>query len=126
MEPSLSPKLAPYLPVQDARGLIRFLEEGLGGKVTFEQAGPDRRLVHAEVRVAGGLVMLADAPTGRSPFPAMSHLYAEDADAAYARAIKLGASSVQSPADSPDGNRRGGVRDSWGNEWWFSHVLKLR
>ena len=52
MEPSLSPKLAPYLAVPDARGLIRFLEQALGGKVTFEAAGPDGRLVNAEVRIA--------------------------------------------------------------------------
>ncbi|MFZ0890789.1 MAG: VOC family protein [Thermoplasmata archaeon] len=124
MKPSLSPKLAPYLAVQDARGLIHFLEQGLGGKVTFEETAPDGRLAHVEVRIADGLVMLADAPAGRPPFPAMLHLYVDHADAACARTIKFGATSVRPPADSPDGNRRGGVRDKWGNEWWFSHVLK--
>jgi PhnB protein len=124
MEPSLSPKLAPYLAVENARGLMHFLEQGLGGKVTFEHAEADGRLMHAEVRIADSLVMLADAPAGRPPFPAMLHLYVDDADAAHARAIKFGATSVRPPEDTPDGNRRGGVRDQWGNEWWFSHVLK--
>jgi PhnB protein len=124
MEASLTPKLAPYLAVQDARGLVRFLEQALGGQMTFEEVEPGGRLAHAEVRIADGLVMLADTPAGRPTFPAMLHLYVKDADAAYARALKFGATSVRPPADSPDGNRRGGVRDAWGNEWWFSHVLK--
>jgi PhnB protein len=126
MEPSRTPKLAPYLAVDDARGLIRFLEKALDAKVTFEEAESSGRLVHAEVRIADGLVMLADTPPGRPPFPAMLHLYVTDSDIAYDRALTAGASSVRPPTDSPGGTRRGGVKDAWGNEWWFSHVLKTR
>ena len=63
--------------------------------------------------------MIADAPAGRAPFPAMIHLYVPDADVAHRRAIRAGAVSVREPSDASDG-RRGGVRDAWGNEWWFT------
>jgi PhnB protein len=120
MEPTRSPRLAPYLAVRDARGLLAFLERALEGRTTFELARPDGALMHAEVRIADSVVMVGDAPPGRRPFPGMVHVYVPDADAAYERALKAGASSVQPPASSPDGDRRGGVLDAWGNEWWFT------
>ncbi|MGA2663684.1 MAG: VOC family protein [Nitrososphaerales archaeon] len=120
MEPTRSPKLAPYLVVKDAPGFVRFLERALGGRLTFEVRGDDGRLHHAEVRIADSIVMLADPPPGRAPFPAMLHLYVPDVDASYGLALKGGASSISPPTDAPDGDRRGGVRDPWGNEWWFT------
>jgi len=120
MEPTLTPKLAPYLVVNDARGLSQFLETALGGRTTYEQVAPDGRRVHVEVRVADGLVMMGDAPPGHPPFPAMIHLYVEDATKSYERALAAGATSVRVPERSPDGLVRGGVSDRWGNQWWFS------
>jgi PhnB protein len=124
MEPTMTPKLAPYLAVNDAGGLISFLQKGLGGVLSYEEKEPSGKYVHAEVRIADGVVMLADTPPGRPTFPAMVHLYVDDADRAHSRALGAGATNVRSPTDSGDGNRRGGVRDAWGNEWWFSHVRK--
>lgn len=120
MEPNLSPKLAPYIVAKDARGLIRFIERALGGRLSFEVSGPDGGLAHAEVTIEDGFVMIGEGPPGSSPFPAMLHLYVKDADAAYHRALGAGATSVREPVTSGDGLKRGGVRDSWGNEWWFS------
>jgi PhnB protein len=124
MEPTLCPKLAPYLVAGDARRLIRFIEQAIGGRLSYEVAGPDGRLVHAEVRIADGLLMIGEKPPDRDPFPAMLHLYVQDSGAAYQRAIEAGASGIREPADAGDGLRRGGVRDSWGNEWWFSSPAK--
>ncbi|HEV2450028.1 MAG TPA: VOC family protein [Thermoplasmata archaeon] len=120
MEATRTPRLAPYLVVPNARELVRFVEQALGGTLSFEMEGSEGRLEHGELRIADSLVMVADAPPGRAPFPAMLHLYVSDAQASYRRAIAGGATSVREPAMAPDGHLRGGVRDSWGNEWWFS------
>ena len=119
MEPQTKPKLAPYLVVRDAAGLGRFIQNGIGGKPGFEERDEEGRVNHLELKVADSLVMLAEMPEGRTPFPAMIHLYVADADAAYERALKAGATSVRAPTEAGDG-RRGGVRDAWGNEWWFT------
>jgi PhnB protein len=124
MEPTLSPKLAPYLVAEDARGLLRFIELAIGGKLSFELSGPDGQLVHAEVRIADGLVMVGEKPSGQSAFPAMLHLYVDDCDAACRKAIDAGATMVREPGDSGDGLRRGGVRDRWENQWWFSSPVR--
>jgi len=44
--------------------------------------------------------MLADAPATRPPMPCMLHLYVDDADATYRRALDAGATSVEPPAIS--------------------------
>jgi PhnB protein len=120
MEPATTPKLAPYLVARNAAGLAQFIEKGIGGKAGFEQLDEDGKINHMEFRIADSVVMLADVPEDRSPFPAMIHLYVDDADVAFGRALKAGATSVREPTDAGDG-RRGGVRDAWGNEWWFTH-----
>jgi len=122
MEAARSPRLAPYLVVNDARGLVKFIEGTLDGKLGYHHDRPDGTLMHAEVRIADSLVMVADSPSGRDVFPAMIHLYVTDADASFERALKAGASEVQKPATAPDGDRRGGVQDKWGNQWWFTSL----
>jgi len=122
MEPLRTPKLAPYLVVQNAAGLARFIEEGIGGTAGFQERDKEGKFNHLEFRVADSVVMIADTPTGRAPFPSMIHLYVTDAEATYRRAIRAGATSLREPGIAADG-RRGGVRDAWGNEWWFTRPL---
>ena len=43
------------------------------------------------------------------------YLYVDDADATYGRAIDAGVKSLEAPVDTPYGDRRGMVEDSWGN-----------
>ncbi len=121
MDPFRTPKLAPYLLVENAAKLSQFIQSALGGTVGFHQLDSSGRVNHLELRVADSVVMIADTPKGRSHFPAMLHLYVPNADEAYQRALRAGAVSVREPGDAPDG-RRGGVRDPWGNEWWFTSL----
>lgn len=123
MEPITTPKLAPYLLVRNAAALGHFIQDGIGGTPGFQVLDKEGKVNHLELRIDDSLVMVAETPHGRSSFPAMLHLYVPDADAAYERAIAAGATSVRAPTDAEDG-RRGGVRDSWGNEWWFTRPHK--
>jgi PhnB protein len=53
----------------------------------------------------------------------MIHLYVQDVDATYERALDAGATSVRDVEDQFYGDRSGGVRDPGGNVWWIStHV----
>jgi uncharacterized glyoxalase superfamily protein PhnB len=53
----------------------------------------------------------------------MLHLYLEDTDATYQRALAAGANSLQEPENQFYGDRTAGVQDSFGNQWWFAtHV----
>lgn len=50
----------------------------------------------------------------------MVYVYVPDVDATYAKALAAGATSVQPPADQFYGDRSGGVKDAWGNQWWVA------
>jgi len=83
-------------------------------------AAPGGRIGHAEMRIGDSLVMLADSHGEREPLRMMLHVYVDDADAVYQRALAAGAASVQTPDDQFYGDRSGGVKDSFGNLWWIA------
>jgi len=60
--------------------------------------------------------MISDAGV-RDATPAFLYVYVDDADAVCRRAIQAGATSIEEPADTPYGDRRGMVADGWGNAW---------
>ena len=67
--------------------------------------------------------MIADADERNNAMPAMIHLYLEDVDSVYRRALDAGGTSIQEPKDQFYGDRNAGVQDSAGNKWYISkHV----
>jgi uncharacterized glyoxalase superfamily protein PhnB len=112
--------VAPYLIVDGAAKTIEFLSRIFGAKELRRFAGPDGRLMHAEVRIDDTVVMLADGAAGWPPIPSHVHIYVADVDAIYKRALEAGATSVQAPVKKDDPDKRGGVKDSGGTTWWIA------
>jgi uncharacterized glyoxalase superfamily protein PhnB len=52
--------------------------------------------------------------------PMALHVYVEDTDAVYQRALVGGAVSIQPPADQVYGERSGSVKDLAGNHWYIA------
>jgi len=46
-----------------------------------------------------------------------------DAPAVYAQALRVGATSIETPQDKPYGDRAAGVKDAWGNSWFIATHL---
>jgi len=109
--------LSPYLLVEDAEGLLSFVsivfDTGVRRRMTGELGG-----LHAEVDIGDSVLMVGEGPGGA--FPAMLHVYVEDADAFYARALAEGATSAAEPHDTSFGDHRGAFDDRWGNQWWVA------
>lgn len=115
--------ITPYLVVEGADALIGFLREAFGGEELHRMERPEGGILHAEVRIGDSRVMLADATAEWPVQPSLLHLYVEDVDATFARALQAGATSVMEPANQFYGDRHGGVKDGAGNQWWIStHV----
>jgi PhnB protein len=55
--------------------------------------------------------------------PASCYLYVENADAAMAKAMAAGGTSIMDVANMPYDDRQGGLQDPWGNPWWISERL---
>ena len=84
-----------FILVQGADKLIGFVKKAFDAKETERYLMPDGSIGHAEVRIGDSLIMISDAQ-GEEYKPMVSgiHLYVEDCDAIYKRALEAGASSI--------------------------------
>jgi PhnB protein len=112
--------VTPYLMVQGAAELIDFLTQAFGARETLRMPRPDGTIGHAEVMIGDSVVMMGDVVAGSQTMPGAIHLYVDDADAAYARAMGAGATSLREPTDEFYGDRMAGVKDPVGNQWWIA------
>lgn len=115
--------VTPYLLTGDADGLIRFLERAFGATLLGRHDGPDGRMMHASLQLGSSRLMMGQSNDDWPARSAMLHLYVEDVDALFRRAVEAGARVVREPEDMFYGDRSGGVDDPYGNQWWIStHV----
>ena len=118
-KPDGYPCVAPYLMVDGAERTIDFLRSAFAAELIrrFPDRGP---VMHAEVRIADTVVMLADASEEWPALPAYVHVYVPDVDATYDAAMAAGAESVQKPVKKEDADKRAGVKDAGGTTWWIA------
>jgi uncharacterized glyoxalase superfamily protein PhnB len=115
--------VTPYLMVEEASKLIDFLKQAFEAEEIYRQNMPDGTVMHAQVRIGDSMLMMSDATSQHKPMPSMIYLYVEDVDAVYNRALKAGATSLRKPTDEFYGDRSGGVKDQFGNQWWIgTHI----
>lgn len=97
------------------------LVEGAFGAVAIERHTFGPKSFHIAARVADSVIILETGdPPHESGRPGSIYVYVPDADAAYRRALALGATSLSEPQDKPYQERQAGVRDSFGNVWWIA------
>jgi uncharacterized glyoxalase superfamily protein PhnB len=102
--------ITPRSVTRDVRGLAGFI------KAVFEAAGEDRIGAPTELKIGDSIVKISGEGE-REAMPAFLYVYVTDADETYRRAIALGARSIEEPRNTPYGDRRAMVQDSWGNKW---------
>ncbi len=113
--------VTPYLMVREADKLVDFVRQAFGGVETYRTTGSAGG-THVEIRVGDSMVMIGGASTGE-PMPAAIYLYMNNIDEVYRKALQAGATSILEPSDQPDGERRAGVKDAFGNQWYIGAPL---
>src|SRR2546421_3512202 len=97
--------VTPYLVNQGAEQVMKFAENAFGARERMRLPGPKGTIGHAEIEIGDSLIMIADADERNNAMPAMIHLYLEEVDAVYQRALDAGATSIQEPKDQFYGDR---------------------
>ncbi|MEO7917416.1 MAG: VOC family protein [Dokdonella sp.] len=113
-----------YLTVDNAAKAIDFYTEAFGATELFRLPMGDM-IGHAEVTIGDTHIMLSDefpemnikGPTARGGPTAAFMIYVEDADAAFAKAIKAGAKQDRAVENQFWGDRMGSVFDPFGHKW---------
>lgn len=110
----------PYILVPDPARVIDFLARSFGATEKERHADESGAIRHAEVKLGDSAIMIGGARGEWAAMPCMLYVYVEDTDAAYARALEAGATSMMAPADQYYGDRNAGVKDADGNLWWIA------
>ncbi len=116
--------VTPYLAVRDAAKALDFYTKALGAKerFRFEHGG---KIGHAEFQIGDSIVMLSDewpegghlSPQSLGGTPASLHIYVDDVDNAFKRAIDAGAKEERAVQDQFYGDRSGTFLDPFGHRW---------
>lgn len=128
--------LVPHLVVEGAASAIEFYKKAFGAEEVMRMPHEDgKRLMHAELKVAGDTLYLCDDfpefcggkkrnPKALGGTPCTIHQYVASADDAISRAQQAGATVTMPASDMFWGDRYGQVQDPYGHTWSFATPLK--
>jgi uncharacterized glyoxalase superfamily protein PhnB len=118
--------VTPHLVCKDAEKAIEFYKKAFGAEERFRLNTPDKKKVlHASLSIGNSAIMLADefpdwgsvGPETLKGTPVVIHLYVEDADSVFDRAVKAGAAVTMPLQDMFWGDKYGQLRDPFGHSW---------
>ena len=117
--------VTPYLTIKGAGAAIDFYKKAFGAEEAFRMNTPDGKVMHAEIRIGGAVIMLHDempewkalSPQTIGDSASSIMLYVNDVDAVMKRALDAGATQIMEAADQFYGDRCGGVKDPFGHKW---------
>lgn len=113
--------ITPYIIIERASEFIDFLKAAFGAEERVRVPLPDGKIMHAQLGLGNGAVEVADANDQYPSAPTDIHLYVDDADATFDRALAAGATSIYKPTDEhPSGDRWGAAKDQFGNRWYIA------
>ena len=117
--------ITPALVIRNASAAIEFYKKVFGATEKGGRAlGPNGKVVHAELRIGDSIIFLNDTMGPASEFgperkihPLQLHLYVENADTIFDRAVKAGARVTEPLQNMFWGDRYGKIVDPDGHTW---------
>lgn len=114
--------ITPYLAVREVMELIDFLKQAFDAEGAVYGIGSEGGL-HSEYKIGDSYVMIGGGSNwrGETKLTAL-HVYVDDVDTSYRRAIAAGARAMSDPIEA-HGERVASVQDVAGNEWYLAKRL---
>ena len=114
-----------HITVKDAARAIEFYQRAFGATELSRHAMPDGSIMHAAVKIGGGVVFLNDefkemgsvSPQSLGGTPVSLMLYVPDVDATVQKAVAAGAEIKMPVGDQFWGDRYGMIADPFGHLW---------
>ncbi len=118
----------PYICCKGCAEAIEFYKKAFGAVELVRMARPDGVIGHAEIKIGGAIVMMADeypdmhfvSPKTLGGSPVSIYIYVEDVDALAKRAIGAGVKVIKPLQDQFYGDRSVGFEDPFGHKWGFA------
>ena len=124
--PKGHPRISAYMCFSDAPAAIEFYKKAFGAEEIKRLPGPDgKSLIHAELKIGNSRLLLVDefpemdcrGPKSVGGSPVSIHMFVDDADAAFDKALAAGAEVRMPLADQFWGDRYGVLTDPFGHIW---------
>ncbi len=117
--------VTPQLVCAGAADAIEFYKTAFDATESGRFPGPEGKIMHAMIHIGDSPVMLVDempehhslGPTALNGTPVTLHLYVDDVDAVFKRAVDAGAKVTMPLDDMFWGDRYGQLEDPWGHRW---------
>jgi PhnB protein len=123
--------ITPYLICDGAAQAIEYYKKAFGAVETVRMAGPNGKVMHAEIKIGDSFIMLADenpemgarSPKSYGGSPIAVLLYVENVDAVVGQAVSVGGKITRPLKDEFYGDRTATVVDPFGHTWYIhTHV----
>jgi PhnB protein len=124
--------LTPHLTVRNAEQALEFYKKAFGAEVLHLAHMPDGKVMHASLSIGDSMLMLNDefpdhealSPLSTGGSAVTIHIYTDNVDAAFNRAVSAGAQVKMPLADQFWGDRYGVVTDPFGHKWSLGAHIK--
>jgi len=124
--------ITPHLVVRGVAAAVAWYTAAFGANELLRNAAPDgERIMHCELLLGDSRFFVVDEFPGAAWSPqslggtsVTLHLYVEDVDALFERAVAGGADVILPVADQFWGDRYGMLRDPFGHRWSIASRLE--
>jgi PhnB protein len=124
--------LTPHITVRNAAQAVEFYKNAFGAEVLQKVNAPDGRVMHASLKIGDSILMLNDefpewgtlSPLWIGGSGVIIHIYTENVDADFDRAVSAGAEVKMPLMDQFWGARYGLVADPYGHRWSLAQHIK--
>jgi len=131
--PTFPAAAIPYLMIRGAAKAIDFYQKAFGAEEIMRFPMPDGNIGHAEIRIEGAPVFLADespdavmqSPQQLGGTTVTISVYVKDVDTFAKRAVDAGATVLRPVADQFYGERTVNFKDPFGHSWHFNTVTEI-
>ena len=127
--PENMPRITPAISYEDVAVALDWLSRAFGFRERMRIPGPDGSIMHAEMELADGVIMLGHpGPDYRNPkrlggATVGLYVYVDDVDEHFRRARDAGATIHSEPKDEFWGDRFYSAEDPEGHQWMFgTHI----
>jgi PhnB protein len=117
--------LTPHLTVRNAKEALEFYKKAFGAEIGHVAYMPNGKVMHAGLKIGDSMLMLNDempeygvlSPLSTGDTSVTLHIYTENVDQDFNRAVSAGAQVKMPVMDQFWGDRYGVVTDPYGHKW---------
>jgi PhnB protein len=124
--------VTPYLVIDGAEKAIEFYSKTLGAELIDKSAGPDGKIMNAQIKIGNAMIMLNDefpdygaiGPKKIGGTAVTMHIYVPDANATWEKVKTSGAEITMPMSDQFWGDRYGCFTDPFGHKWSIAQRIE--